>query len=91
MDTLIKGCAHTAFDVADMEKTIQFYHDVLGFDKAFEINNPDNDEPWIVYIHAGGNQFIELFYNDKNSSQIKNKNIGFFPRLPGSNRHPGDC
>ena len=61
---MILGISHIALTVADMDKSVHFYCDVLGFSVAFDINN-DKDEPWIKYIKAGSSQFIELFYNRK--------------------------
>ena len=58
---MTKGIAHAAFNVKDMDKTIEFYEKTLGFRKAFEIARPGTGEPWIVYIYGGGGQFIELF------------------------------
>ena len=51
---IVKGLAHTALNVADMEKSIAFYCDVLGFRKAFEMADPQTGKPWIVYLYAGG-------------------------------------
>ena len=59
-DMSCKGIGHVAFNVRDMEKTIAFYEETLGFKKAFEIQRPENGEPWIVYVYGGGGQFIEL-------------------------------
>ncbi len=62
---MIKGIAHIAYNVLDMDKSLSFYCDVLGFQKVFEIND-DRNRPWIVYIKVSDNQFIELFvtYNE---------------------------
>ena len=58
---VILGIAHAAYNVSDMEAALIFYREALGFEKAFDL--PDyQGNPWIVYLHAGGNQFIELFY-----------------------------
>lgn len=59
---MIKGIAHTAYDVADMEKSMEFYCGILGLKKAFEIHD-DDGKPWIEYIKVCDGQFIELFYN----------------------------
>ena len=67
MGAQVKGVAHAAFNVSDMEKAIKFYEDVLGFEKAFELQHP----------HAGGNQFIELFYGGVNGQEYKDENIGY--------------
>ncbi|MCD1258617.1 VOC family protein [Paenibacillus athensensis] len=73
---MIKRIGHLAFDVADMDKSLAFYCGVLGFTKAFEINN-DNDEPWIVYIKVADGQFIELFYGGEQKPAAVAKPIGF--------------
>jgi len=74
---IVKGLAHTALNVSDMEKSIAFYCNVLGFEKAFEMNRPETKEPWIVYLYAGGSQFIELFYGGVNYREYNDENIGF--------------
>jgi lactoylglutathione lyase len=58
---MIKGIAHLALNVTDMQKSLEFYCNGLGFKKAFEIRD-DNGNPWIEYIKVGPGQFIELFY-----------------------------
>lgn len=75
---MVTGIGHGAFNVKDMEKTVAFYEKSLGFQKAFEIPRPENGEPWIVYMYAGGNQFIELFYGATQENPYKDENIGFF-------------
>lgn len=75
---MVKGIGHVAFNVKDMETTVGFYEKTLGFEKAFDIARPENGEPWIVYLHAGGNQFIELFYGGIVEKPYRDENIGFF-------------
>lgn len=59
---MIKGIGHTAYNVADMEKSLKYYCKVLGFTHAFSI--PDKDgNPWIEYLQIGS-QFVELFYGN---------------------------
>ena len=41
----------------------------MGFKKVFDIPVPETGEPWIVYLHAGGEQFIELFYGGEKDYQ----------------------
>ena len=45
MEKQVKGVAHAAFNVSDMDKAVQFYHDVFGFEKAFEMAHPVTGEP----------------------------------------------
>ncbi|WP_274649759.1 VOC family protein [Paenibacillus humicola] len=61
---MFKRIGHTAYNVMDMEQSLHFYRDQLGFEKLFELKN-DNDEPWIVYLKVVDKQFIELFYNGR--------------------------
>lgn len=75
---MINGISHVAFVVKDMEKTVSFYENTLGFKKAFDIPKPENGEPWIVYLYGGNGQFIELFYGGKEEIPYKFENIGFF-------------
>ncbi len=65
---MIKGIAHLAFNVADMQKSLEFYCKVLGFEKAFEIRDDDGNK-WIEYIKVRKSQFIELFYYPKPGEQ----------------------
>jgi lactoylglutathione lyase len=59
----ITGIGHVAITTKDMDKSLDFYTRILGFKKAFEIPNPQDGSPWINYLHIGGGQFVELFYN----------------------------
>ncbi|MBS4204843.1 VOC family protein [Lederbergia citrea] len=73
---MIKGIGHLAFTVEDMEKSLHFYCDVLGFKKLFELNTEDN-EPWIVYLKVCEGQFIELFYGGSKNVTMDHTTIGY--------------
>lgn len=72
---MIKQIAHLAFIVSNMEASLDFYVNKLGFKKAFEINDKDGT-PWIVYIKVSENQFIELFYPYDKETKTKT-HIGY--------------
>ena len=74
---MIKGIGHAAITVQDMEKSVAFYTQALGFTKAFEIPNPENGNPWIVYLNICRGQFIELFYDGSEENPWKPELIGF--------------
>ena len=67
---MIKGINHKGFHVVDMERSLDFYCNKLGFKKAFELNHP-NGEPWIVYVKVADGCFIELFYGG--AEGVKNR------------------
>ena len=73
---MIKGIAHLAFQVRDMEQSIKFYREALGFTKHFELHD-DRDCPWIVYLKVNATQFVELFYAHESLR----------PHGPGSYQH----
>lgn len=73
---MIKGIAHVAYVVNDMEKSLHFYCDQLGFEKAFEIRD-DGGKPWINYIKIGNGQFIELFYGGNIRALPEQNEAGF--------------
>ena len=60
-NTLIDGIAHVAYNVKDMQKSLDFYCGFLGLEHAFSIAN-DKGEKWIEYIKIAPGQFLELFY-----------------------------
>lgn len=73
---MIKGIAHAAYTVENMEESLHFYCDVLGFEKLFELNNA-NDEPWIIYLKVREGQFIELFYGGSQKVTVHTSTIGY--------------
>lgn len=73
---MIKRIGHLAFDVANMEQSLHFYCDILGFKRAFDILD-DNGNPWIEYIKVADGQFIELFYGGENKPEAVKRPIAF--------------
>ena len=65
----VKGLAHIALHITNMEETLRFYTECLGLQKIFELKN-DNDEDWLVYLKVCDYQFIELFYGGKQKRVI---------------------
>lgn len=54
---------HLAYKTANMEATLSFYRDALGFKHIFSIND-DKNRPWIEYLMTPDGRFVELFYPD---------------------------
>ena len=57
---MIKQLAHLAFSVSDINKSLDFYINKLGFRIKFTLDDEDGN-PWIVYLQINEGQFIELF------------------------------
>ena len=57
---MIKGIAHVAYLVSDLDVALDFYVNKLGFKKKFTMNN-EKGKLWIVYLQINEHQFIELF------------------------------
>lgn len=51
---------HVALKVKDLERTLDFYVDKLGFGEMMRLNKPDGSL-WIVYLRITEDQFIEIF------------------------------
>jgi catechol 2,3-dioxygenase-like lactoylglutathione lyase family enzyme len=56
---MITGIGHAAFRVRDLEQSLHFYCDLLGMERAFDIDR--DGKPWITFVHLGDGQFLELF------------------------------
>ena len=57
---MITGLAHVCFVVSDLARSIHFYCDVLGFERAFAFYREDGTH-YGQYLHVGDRSFIELF------------------------------
>ncbi|WP_010677666.1 VOC family protein [Bacillus timonensis] len=73
---MIKGIHHAGFSVVDMERSLDFYCNKLGFKKAFELQQ-SNGEPWIVYVKVADGNFIELFYEGIEGEKERVRHICF--------------
>ena len=74
---MITGIAHSAITVKDMEASLKFYTEALGFKKVFEIPEPKTGAPWIVYLNISKGEFMELFYDGTVDNPWRSELIGF--------------
>jgi lactoylglutathione lyase len=56
----VLGLAHMAVYTADVEKSRQFYKDLLGYSEPFRIDNPDGSLA-LTFIKINDYQYVELF------------------------------
>ena len=57
----IKMIAHTALKVADLDRSLAFYRDTLGFAEMMRINFPEDGRLMLVYLRLTDTQYLELF------------------------------
>ena len=60
----ITQIAHWALKVHDIEKSLAFYRDTLGFDEMMRLALPDSPPKgklFLVYLRVTDRQFVELF------------------------------
>ena len=56
----ISQIAHWALKVADLDRSLAFYRDTLGFAEMMRINH-DDGQLMLVYLRVTDTQFVELF------------------------------
>ena len=59
---MIKQLAHICIHTTDLERTLWFYTDVLGLEKAFDFER--QGLPFGCYIKLGGTSFIDVFQGE---------------------------
>ena len=56
----LTGIGHVALKVADINRSLAFYRDRLGFQEMMHLDR-DDGSLWLVYLRITDTQFIELF------------------------------
>ncbi|XUY29904.1 VOC family protein (plasmid) [Agrobacterium sp. rho-8.1] len=59
----VSGIAHVAIMVADIDRTLDFYINKLGFERIMHLDR--DDKLWLVYLRVTDTQFIEIFHEGK--------------------------
>ncbi len=68
MELGISQIAHWALKVHDLEKSLAFYRDTLGFQEMMRINHvegPETGQLMLVYLRVTDTQYVELFPRGK--------------------------
>ena len=55
----IKSIGHVAMRVKDIDRSLDFYVNKLGFTEMFRLDR--DDRLWIVYLRVTDEQYVELF------------------------------
>lgn len=58
--TGIVGYGHVAIKVSDLDRSLAFYADLMGFPEMMRLHN-DDGSTWLVYLRITDDQFIEIF------------------------------
>lgn len=56
----LTGIGHVALKVADIDRSLSFYCERLGFQEMMRLDR-DDGSLWLVYLRITDNQFLELF------------------------------
>ncbi len=70
------GIGHMAFVVGDMEKSMEFYSNILGFELFDTLDR--NGAKWINYLRVSPKSHIELFYGGTEKYVRAPLSSGFF-------------
>ena len=57
----ITGISHVGYFVSDLPKSLNFWHDFLGFDESYDLKKKNSEEVRIAFININDHQLIELF------------------------------
>ena len=71
----VKSIGHVALSVKDIDRSLDFYVNKLGFTEMFRLDR--DDRLWIVYLRITDTQFIELFPEGVGEGAPPFANIGF--------------
>jgi lactoylglutathione lyase len=56
----IKGIAHWALKVDNIDRALAFYRDTLGFADMMRLNHGDGSL-WLIYLRVTDTQYLEIF------------------------------
>ena len=92
----ITSLAHVALKVKDLDRSLDFYVNKLGFKEMMRLDKPDGSPGvWLVYLRITDDQYLELFPDgegdrapgrDATAINIRNR----YAALHGARLRPGD-
>jgi lactoylglutathione lyase len=75
----ISQIAHWALKVHDLERSLKFYRDTLGFQEMLRISNsegPPEGHFSLVYLRVTDTQYVELFPDGRGNASADEKTTG---------------
>ena len=61
----IVGYGHVAIKVTDLDRSLDFYRDRLGFPEMLRLKN-DDGSTWLVYLRITDDHYLEIFPGAEN-------------------------
>lgn len=74
---MFTGIGHVAFYIKDLERSLDFYCQKLGFREAFRLEREGVPSPWIVYLQVAPGHFIELFPHGSGENRSRGSHVGY--------------
>jgi lactoylglutathione lyase len=75
---MITAIGHVAFRISDLDRSLDFYCNKLGFQEAFRLEREGQTSPWIIYLQLAPGQFIELFPGGEgDQAPARGRNTGY--------------
>ena len=71
----VSGIAHVAIMVADIDRTLDFYVNKLGFERIMHLDR--DGKLWLVYLRVTDTQFIEIFHEGEGDGAPGAEMIGY--------------
>ncbi len=56
---LYRGIGHVAYDCSDLEQSLDFYCNKMGFTRLMHLG--DDNNPWLIYLKIAHGVYMELF------------------------------
>ena len=72
----ITSLGHVAVRVNDIDRSLEFYVNKMGFDEMFRLNKEDGSL-WIVYLRVTDEQYVELFPGGEGNRAAKTEAAGY--------------
>ena len=73
---MITGLGHLAITASDIDRSLDFYCNILGLPEAFRMHN-DEGKLWMVYVQTGPDDFIEIFTGGSPPAESAGNAAGF--------------
>jgi catechol 2,3-dioxygenase-like lactoylglutathione lyase family enzyme len=68
----ITAISHVAYFVTDMQKSLTFWHGLLGFDLSYDRKAPDSTATTVAFLKVNDHQYVELLSDRPSQADPKN-------------------